>query len=219
MKKLLVITLTTLALFTLTGCGAKKDNSLSNNTGVSANGAEEDKNIQTTAYFGKVEKVVGNEVSIKLSDNEFAMGDGSEGSGNISFNLDASEISQLENGETVVFGDGTAVGAATITSGNEDGGDVFFEADSSEAVSGMASADGSLSEGVFVVGENATGVDLFSEIEFNGEAKALIIPAGVEIFNATTGKSGKLSDIKQGSILTIMVDSKTNTVTRVDIMG
>lgn len=216
MKKLLVITLTALTLFTVVGCSSKNDTT-GKNSEVSTNEQGKDTQIETTSYFGKVENVVGNEVSIKLADNEFGIGvegDG-DGSGLESFNLDAGQIAQLENGETVVFGDGSVVGSVAIAAS----GEAVLDESGSLGDGNGTQGDPNFSGEISIFGGDGSEASSLGELEFNGESKDVIIPAGVEIFNATNGKSGKISDIKQGSILTIIMDSKTNTVTRVDIVG
>lgn len=205
MKKILVLTLTVLTITVLVGCGAKN------------NKVQEEKNDPTLeeqseniVLLGKVEKVVGNEISMKLTDDnlQFVPGEG----GNVeleSFELSDEQLKALESGETIELGDGLGVVGMAIESG-----------DSVDEGLEMNSFDGEVTE--FVTGidaETGNEVDPFSEIEFNGESKDLTIPAGVEIVNMVTGKEGKISDIKDGSVLSIIMDSKTNTVTRIEIMG
>ncbi|SCK04422.1 Uncharacterised protein [uncultured Clostridium sp.] len=200
MKKILVLLLTTLTVVVLVGCNAKNDKSEEKEEL-----SKVEQQIETTYIFGKVEKIVGNEVSLKLSTDEFiGIEENEEKSNSGSFAVSESEMQQLENGQTVTLADGTVIQGIAMDS-------------SDEAIEGDVGSKDMVEE--FIGDEELNGVNPFSQLEFNGESKDLIISAGVEIFNMTNGKEGKISDIKEGSILNITVDSKTNAVTRVDIVG
>ncbi|MDY3361724.1 MAG: hypothetical protein SOY04_15240 [Clostridium celatum] len=200
MKKILVLLLTTLTVVVLVGCNAKNDKSEEKEEL-----SKVEQQIETTYIFGKVEKIVGNEVSLKLSTDEFiGIEENEEKSNSGSFAVSESEMQQLENGQTVTLADGTVIQGIAMDS-------------SDEAIEGDVGSNDMVEE--FIGDEELNGVNPFSQLEFNGESKDLIISAGVEIFNMTNGKEGKISDIKEGSILNITVDSKTNAVTRVDIVG
>lgn len=206
MKKLLVLSLTVLTLVSLVGCGEKKE-------GVEYN--KEDSNIEqqveTTLLFGKVEKVVGNEVSLKLSDDNILMPE-DEDSDIESFHIDESQLQKLENGETLTLADGTVITMDGLPDEDVENGEGI-------------PAEGNFEQGQYNMYNEANGnfeesqSNIYSELTFNGESKELIISAGVEIVNMTTGKLGKMSEIKEGSILSVVVDSKTNSVIKVEIMG
>lgn len=201
MKKLLVCTLAAFTIVALVGCNAKNDKSEEKEEL-----SKVEQQIETTYLFGKVEKIVGNEVSLKLSTDEFiGMEEEEDESSSNSFAISESEIQQIENGGTLTLADGTVIQGIAMDP-------------SEEAIEGDAGS-GDMVQEEFIGGEELNGVNPFSQLEFNGESKDLIISAGVEIFNMTNGKEGKISDIKEGSILNVTVDSKTNVVTRVDIVG
>lgn len=207
MKKLLVLTLTALTITSLVGCGAKNNKVEEEN-----NAPTLEEQSQITSLLGKVEKVVGNEISMKLTDDNFQFmpGEG-EDLALESFELSDEQLKILENGGSIELGDGSGVVGMVTSDSATTNEPIEMESFESEGdgVQFVTSVDGDM-EG---------GINPFSEIEFNGEAKDLTISAGVEIFNITTGKEGKLSDIKEGSVLSIIMDSKTNTVTRVEIIG
>lgn len=205
MKKLLVLTLTALTITILVGCGAKNNNVQKEN-----NEPMQQEQNESAFLLGKVEKVVGNEISMKLTDDNFQ---GMTGRGNNSslesFELTDEQQKILENGGTVELeGGSVSIGVSTVGEDDIEPGIESFEseADDTQFTTSVEWETGS--EGA-----------LFSEMEFNGEVKDLIIPAGVDIFNMTAGKQGKMSDIKEGSILSIVMDSKTNTVARIEIIG
>lgn len=202
MKKLLVLTLIALTITALVGCGAKNNKVEEEN-----NTPTLEEQSQITSFLGKVEKVVGNEISMKLTDDNFQFMTGDENNSALeSFELSDEQLKMLENGGTIELGDGSGTVGMAIAG-----------ADTMEPID-MESFEAE-GDGVQFVTSVEGGINPFSEMEFNGEAKDLTIPAGVEIFNLTTGKEGKISDIKEGSVLSIIMDSKTNTVTRIEIMG
>lgn len=205
MKKLLVLSLTVLTLVALVGCGEKKESAEIKNEVSNI-----EQQVETTSLFGKVDKVVGNEVSLKLSDDSSFMPE-EDGSESQAVQIDDSQLKQLENGETLTLADGTVITMQGLPDDDVDQregipADSDLVDDKSNIYNESQSADNSNS-------------DKYSELTFTGEYKDLTISAGVEIVNMVTGKSGKMSDIKEGSILSVIVDSKTNAVIRVEIMG
>lgn len=203
MKKLLVLSLTVLTLVALVGCGEKKESAEIKNEVSNI-----EQQVETTSLFGKVDKVVGNEVSLKLSDDSSFMPE-EDGSESQAVQIDDSQLKQLENGETLTLADGTVITMEGLPDDDQMEGipaDSDLVDDKSNTYNEFQSADNSNS-------------DKYSELTFTGEYKDLTISAGVEIVNMVTGKSGKMSDIKEGSILSVIVDSKTNAVIRVEIMG
>lgn len=205
MKKLLVLSLTALTLVALVGCGQKKES-----TEVKKEVSNIEQKVETTSFFGKVERVIGNEVSLKLS-NDSSFVTEEDGSESQAIQVDDSQLNQLENGETLTLADGTVITMDGLSD------------DDIEQREGFP-ADGSLGDDQSNTYNESQGAEnsnsnKYSELTFTGEYKDLTISAGVEIVNMVTGKPGKMLDIKEGSILSVIVDSKTNAVTRVEIMG
>ena len=60
-------------------------------------------------------------------------------------------------------------------------------------------------------------VALASTIEYTGEKKSFILPAGIEIIDLTGGKAG-VSDLKKMNVLKLVMDEKTNTVISCEIL-
>ncbi|MEN8077815.1 hypothetical protein ABFP60_12705 [Clostridioides difficile] len=222
MKKLLVLALTALTITALVGCGAKneQDNNVESSNSNKNNIVEANESTsQNEMLFAKVKRVVGNEISVKLSDEEFDMEGGMElGAPLESYELDESQMAALEAGGTVDLGNGV-MGTASIdqeASEDYDPSEGAVIADPAQGMEdGGAVADGGIS---FSYDGDLDGSSMFAETEFNGEDKDFIIPAGVEIFNMITGKLGNISDIKEGSIIFIGIDSKTNKVISIEIL-
>lgn len=204
MKKSVVGVLSMVTILGLAGCQTENK---SNNPVTEQSNTEEQTIIegalQTTAYFGKVEKMVGNEITMKLSDDEFVVGEGSEQE--FSYELTEEDISKLESGGVVQLPDGSVMAQATV--------DSDYDPDSDPGIS----MEQLVEEGFIEEGEGFLGDT--SELTFNGETKSLIVPAGVSILNLMNGKLGTLSDIKEGSIISVIMDNETNTILSVDIMG
>lgn len=222
MKKLLVLTLTALTITALVGCSAKNEQSSnveSSNNNKNNVAESNETTSENQVYFAKVKNVVGNEISVKLSDEKLQMEEGMGGENPVqSFEVDASQMAILQNGGTVTLDDGGVMGQVSIDPDASEN----FEPSEGAVISEQApgtEAGGAVADGGISFGSDLDGSSMFSQMEFNGEDKDFIIPAGAEIFNMTTGKEGNVSDIKEGSILSIVIDSKTNKVTRIDIMG
>lgn len=212
MKKLLVLTLITITITGLVACGAndKKAEENKNNSQIEQQlGNKENKDEET--ILAKVTKIVGNEISVNLSEDNFELEVGQAiQSDEMSYELDESQLKALENGEIIQMQDGSII--ANITSDPN-----------TNLNENLGISDEELQK-LIEVGEAADGTDeengdIFDGISFNAGAKDFTISAGVKIVDTITGKDGKLIDIKEGSILNITIDKNTNTVTRIDIWG
>lgn len=73
------------------------------------------------------------------------------------------------------------------------------EPDSTEVVSGDANKDK-------------------MKLEYTGEIEKLVIPGGVNIMELSVGKEGKISDIKDGSVIIIYTDKTSNSISKIDIL-
>lgn len=212
MKKLLVLTLITITITGLVACGAndKKAEENKNNSQIEQQlGNKENKDEET--ILAKVTKIVGNEISVNLSEDNFELEVGQAiQSDEMSYELDESQLKALENGEIIQMQDGSII--ANITSDPN-----------TNLNENLGISDEELQK-LIEVGEAADGTDeengdIFDGISFNAGAKDFAISAGVKIVDTIIGKDGKLIDIKEGSILNITIDKNTNTVTRIDIWG
>ena len=153
--------------------------------------------------MGKVEKMVGNEISLKLSnDNYTPLEDESEDEQALEFTLDESQFSQLENGETFTLPNGVVIKGNSTE---------FSSSESSDENLGVSEES--------MISQGGLNFDQFSQLTFNGETKDLVIPAGAKIFNGLTGEEALFSDIKKGSILSVTMNSENNTVISIDILG
>lgn len=151
--------------------------------------------IPGETFFGKVKSIVGNEAELELAKPPFDIN--TEGT------------------------DGGAGGAASASSGQQsividDGGSVQ-KADEAGADPGDSSVAvyGSTEDGqVFSIG-GEDGEKM--ELEYTGESKNILIPAGVEIINLTGGEA-TLDAVKKGSVLMVTVDESSGTPTATSIM-
>ncbi|MGL4336092.1 MAG: hypothetical protein ACRCST_04295 [Turicibacter sp.] len=212
MRKYLLAGITVLSLGSMMGCSvtnqtdfnqdSEKDSVIMPEEELTETPVDEN-TVSVMSYFGKVETVIGNEVSLKLADQPDMEGVVlEEGNG-----LNITSIGEVGVGVTEAIGS-----TITMTEGSSesfdvtgDGGAIFNEGDMMVAVP-SGEGEGNLE-------------DVFANIEYSGESKSIVVPAGVEIFNFKTGKDGKLTDIKEGSILMMYADANTNTVTRIEIMA
>lgn len=204
MKKTLELTVLALTMVSLVGCGAEGDKgNWAENKEEQPQIEEQEQQLQVTSYLGKVEKMVGNEISLKLSnDNYTPLEDESEDEEALEFTLDESQFSQLENGETFTLPNGVVI------TGNST---EFSSSESSDENPGVSEES--------MISQGGLNFDQFSQLTFNGETKDLVIPAGVKIFNGLTGEEALFSDIKKGSILSVTMNSENNTVISIDILG
>ena len=223
MKRPIIIGLTILAVTGLVGCSSPDNTKVKNNN--SQNTEQESSNEQSSnkeqssnnensmedenSYVGKVSDIIGNQVTIKLIDGDFELTDEMKNALGI-VELSEEQMKQLDSGETIQLPNGGVMGSATANGniGNSD----KEEDDAAISIEDLEEEGIDVEEHI-----RSKNEALFNQIEFNGEGKDFTIPAGVPIHNGTTGKSGKLSDIKKGSVVDFVVDEKTNTVTRIEI--
>lgn len=163
-----------------------------------------EKKNDTTTLLGQVEKVVGNELNLKLSDDKMVIPeDSDEGADGQSYSLDEGQLGKLESGETLTMPDGTVITSDKDSNVSKD--DKSTDGDKTDSTKGDTVKD-------------KANFDSYTQLKFNGEYKDITISAGIEILNSVTGKKGKISDIKEGSIVTVTIDNKTNSVTKVNIV-
>ncbi len=150
------------------------------------------------SIFGKVKSIVGNEIELELANPPFEMGAPGEGG------AAGADVKQR---------------AVTITEG-DDGGVQVSEAEAGEVPKGAVRDEQSATYAVtteggqvhIVGGEDGEKM----ELEYTGESKSVIIPAGVSI-TSMVGEA-TIDAVKKGSVLMLMVDAKTGTATSVMIM-
>ncbi|MDL2236901.1 hypothetical protein LJC56_03595 [Christensenellaceae bacterium OttesenSCG-928-K19] len=216
MKKILVMVLATLMVAaTAIGCSStpspeteipaeetpEATDSPSSQPEEPADASSEDPSAQTQeiegeSIFGKVKSIVGNEIELELAKPPFDMGkpvEGIEGdAGSSTFSASTSQSIMIQGSEEDI-----ANGDASVT--NESG----------------ALADTS---GMAIVAEDENGnVQYFGggmgegqelELEYTGETKSILVPAGAEILSLI-GTEGTLDSIKKGSVLMLTVDDMT----------
>ncbi|MEG1932706.1 MAG: hypothetical protein RR075_06315 [Pygmaiobacter sp.] len=153
MKKLFALLMAGVLSLALTACGGTFENSSS----IPDSG---DAILNSTAYFGKISSVAGNEIELNL----------------------AKEPELPPQSESAPADDADEMAAAIMT----------------PAVS---------------TEEGSKGAATRVEVEYTGELKEFVIPAGMPILDAL-GNEKQLSDIKKGSIMNIFVDD-TDTITEV----
>lgn len=199
MKKSLLIGMTVLSVGAMMGCSGtnqtdQKQDVETNQVVAPEKPPVEEKEVSLTSHFGKVEKVIGNEISLKLAKQPTIVG--SETGEEI--NLDDFEITYSTNPDGNIVGQVGSISGAVSGGGIQPGESITI---SGEDLESFISTEGK-----------------YSNLDYLGESKSMTIPAGVEIFNSATGKEGKLTDIKEGSILTVYMDEETSTVSRIEIM-
>lgn len=204
MKKTLELTVVALTMVSLVGCSTEGDKgNLVENKQEQTQIEEQEQQIQVISYLGAVEKMVGNEISLKLSSDDYTpLEDEDEEEEALEFSLDESELSKIENGETITLPNGTVI------TGNSNG---FSSSELSDENLEFSEES--------IISQEGFNFDQFSQLTFNGETKDLVIPAGVQIFNGLTGEEASFSDIKKGSILSVTMNGENNTVISVGIMG
>lgn len=55
-------------------------------------------------------------------------------------------------------------------------------------------------------------------MEYTGEIENIVIPGGATIIDLTTGKDGKISDIKDGSVIVVYTNSTSGSISKIEIM-
>ena len=207
MKKLLILTLTVLTIVSMVGCGANNEKTKEKGQTAQIEQQTENKEQKNAEILlAKVTKTIGNEISVKLSADKFDLPEGQVvGGGTQNVELSDSQMEQLKDGKTIQLEGGGTMGVAN--------GDPNVKLEDDPGIN----VEDLKKEGITV--DEKGNNDIFAAISFDAGAKDFTIPAGVKIFNATTGKDGKLSDIKEGRVVNISVDRNNNTVTRIDILG
>lgn len=56
------------------------------------------------------------------------------------------------------------------------------------------------------------------KLEYTGEVESVIIPGGVAVVDLRTGKDGKISDIKDGSVVIVYTDSTSESISKIEIV-
>lgn len=151
--------------------------------------------------FGKVKNVVGNEVELELAKPPFEIGTpGDDGSmGGITGSASGATSQQVivnENRDSAQLSEDAG---ASAEGGNDS---VSFS---------VATEDGVVQ--TFGGGENGEKM----ELEYTGESKSIIIPAGVEIVNMIGGET-TMDAVKKGSVLMLTVDESSGTPTATSIL-
>ena len=201
MKELIVTLVIGVALFTTVACSPvpKSDAADKRGQDVEASAAETKANApddgmvteETAEFgaslFGRVKSIVGNEIELEIAKAPFGMEPG---------NGAVTGKSSGTNGEVREFVYESTIdpdGVGEIESG--DG-----VSSQSQVVIAMEGEDGQ----VHIIGEPG-GENM--NLEYTGESKSIIIPAGVAIMNMLGGE-GTLNDIKKGSVLMVGVDDE-----------
>lgn len=151
--------------------------------------------IEGEMLYGKVKSIVGNEIELEVAKPPFAdiqggdqhSGDSMQAAGAISFSVEAAD------GGAQVF-EATDVGDATGEAAPVSG--TISSEDSAQTIVAVEGADGKMQ---VIGGGGEDGM----ELEYTGETKNVIIPAGAEIMNVKG--EGTLESIKKGSVLMLMV--------------
>ncbi|MGL5381820.1 hypothetical protein [Clostridium sp.] len=190
MKKGLLIILSIMMLGTV-GCSKSNENKEENQTTVNENSL-------ANTYFGKVEKQVGNEIELNLAKENIINIEGGEGEENGGLTYSSS-----------TDGGATDIGASVVVSETVEATEAT--GNSFEAVGGTGVA---MKEEIINDGKTK------SELEYTGESKSLVIPAGAKIFDFTTGKEIKMSDIKDGAVIRVYTKTtgSSEVVFQVDIV-
>lgn len=201
MRKVLICVLSAVIILTVGGCSSKPPEATKQEGNVVSEKegsiAPEQVNSEMIKYFGKVKSVVGNEIELELAKEMV---------------VEVADETELQDGVGIV-----SVG--DVTAGGEPGGEI------SSSVSASEATDTDIKEFASVGGQAMTQTTMSIgngekvELEYTGETKNIIIPAGASIFNFVTGKEGKVTDIKEGSVVMIYADGtdKSPVVSNVEI--
>lgn len=192
MKKLLICALSTVMILTVGGCSSKSPENTEKEGTIAeekdGNITPQEVNSEMVKYYGKVKKVVGNEIELELAKEtiiELAEGEDIHGESTIA------SMGEMPEGSNVEVGTITSSVVATESSS----GETFDLKDDGEGVIPQINMG------------NVTGEKL--ELEYTGETKKLIIPAGASMFNFVAGKDGKVTDIKEGSVVMVYVNGNS----------
>ena len=195
MKRPIIIGLTALTLIGAVGCSAPsntkiEDNSSNNKIEQSVNekNNEENSPINNKNYIGKVSGIVGNQVSIKLT------------------NDDLNAIFKATEDESAIYEEGEADSSYNL---QEDLDARITDEDLKEEGVDVEEYERQQMEKQKAI---------FNKVNYDGGDKEFTILAGVPIYSSITGKKVKISDIKKGSIIEFIVDEKTNTLVTVSVL-
>ncbi len=189
MKKILMITLAALLLFSLAACAApsapdsgtaQESAAPSQEAAAPSDGGQtpsDEKTSQAVQLLGKVKSMVGNEISLDLA--------------------------KLAGDETPEGGEGeegaTMAPAQSITVTTDEGESAGGESGGEEAPKvGYYAADGSGNVTAIGGGDDMPKL----ELEYTGETKDISVPAGIQIFDLF-GKEMKIADLKEGNVLMV----------------
>lgn len=219
MKKAIVVGVTTLTLVGLVGCNQSvepkgADGNAPKNEQQSLN--EANKVAAANHYVGKVDSIVGNQVSLKLIADDFELTDEMKSALGI-VEVTEEQLKQMENGEIIQLPDGGSMGMAVPGGATEEESGNFKPAEADPGISNEDLQEQGFDVEKMQAEERAKKEAIFNKIKFSGESKEFTIQAGVPIMNAITGEEGKLTDIKKGSVVDIFTDEKTNAVVRIEI--
>lgn len=180
MKKVLAIVLSTFMIMGVTGC-SKNEASLKekDENQIAQEGTSQEDSIESI-YFGRVKKVVGNEVELNIAKELGLEGVEGEGGG-ISSSSSSSSADGSESPESVE--DLGATSEITVS-------------DSAESEKGVI-PDGGTEMKQEIIDSGKGNI----ELEYTGENKSFTIPAGAKIFDFTSGREVKISDVKEGDVI------------------
>ena len=139
-----------------------------------------------TILFGKVKSIVGNEIEIEVAEQPFDAESAESGEAGDSSSSEYREFTyEVSEGEE-------------LPEGLEG-----LEGESSSSTATVIAVEGSDGEMKIIGG----GSEEKMELNYTGESKNIIIPAGTEIANLIGGSS-TLEDIKKGSVLMLGIDDE-----------
>lgn len=226
LKKVLVLGVTALTTASLFGCQAttEKEEGNKETSQVETDGNKENsvtteqevnqKNETEEVVLAKVTKSVGNELSVNISKEKYDLAEGETVmQGTVNIELTDSQKETLEKDGIVYLEDGSFMMSTNYDQEVPEG----YSEDEDPGISDEEFQE-LVDQGLAFEGEDETLEDIFGGFSFDEGAKDFIISAGAVIFDARTGKDGTLSDIKEGTVLNIKLDTNTDTVIRIDIL-
>lgn len=219
MKKIIIALTLVTSISILAGCSANNKTPNNSNNQEQVNNQEQtnnqEQNVQspiTVATIGKVDKIIGNEISIKLLADNFELTDEMKEALGI-VELSQQDKDRLNAGETIELPGGSIMGVADPDgNGDEPGGNDASGEDPAIEAPGQDDVSEQDAINDYEAAEKAKKEIIFNKMEFSGESKDFTIKAGVTIINAITGKEASLSDIKKGSIVRVELDDKGSVV-------
>lgn len=197
MKRILVMALCAVMVMTFVGCGKKQGKGESE--GDLANSISgEVYEVSELIIFGKIKKVVGNEIELEIAKDPHMGGDGIIVNGDEGETVTSGESSESGDEGILESGDMQIVESVTIT----------------ESAQAADTSDGSAMLEMMEQEEQKL------ELDYVGETKNLTIPTGIKIFNLKTGKDVNVSELKSGSVIRIYADGtvESPTISNIDIL-